>query len=255
MLRQLVCRQTTPVGPSVRRALSLYAGRAAVATPRPTAPRLARKLCSGQSVAAEPPQSLRMRIAESISLPRLGLSWIVHVGNSIFLYSIFQTDMLQLRAMAVAGTLFNVCFLALQPVPLISSAVWSTFFTSTHLYQMYVLAKEKQATTLSAKEERVYELAFLPYGLCAWLPAHRPCSCASSASSHALWPCACLLLCSARPGSISISSIGAWGGGARIARATPSKRREKRCRRYTRTQKACLLHGSSGLTFPVRPSC
>ena len=154
--------------PCVRAAARL--ARPALAMPRPLGPCVRtptahlRRLCSKASVAPEPPLSLRLRLAKAISLPTLGLSWIVHIGNSIFLLSIFQTDMMNLRMLAVSGTLFNVCFLALQPVPLISSAVWSTFFTSTHLYQIFVLYKEKQTTALSEEQEKAYELAFLPYG-------------------------------------------------------------------------------------------
>ena len=105
-----------------------------------------------------------MKIAERLTHPKLGLSWIVHIGNSIFLLSIFQSDMLSLRQLAVTGTMFNVCFLALQPVPLISSAMWSTFFTTTHLYQICVLKKEKEQTSLTDEQEHAYELAFLPHG-------------------------------------------------------------------------------------------
>ena len=90
--------------------------------------------------------------------------YIVHFGNFVVLVSINQTDMLNLRCLALVSTSCSIAFNLLQPTPLITPACWGAFFIACHLYQLSVLLRERQETTLSRREELAYEQAFLRYG-------------------------------------------------------------------------------------------
>lgn len=92
------------------------------------------------------------------------VQWFVHGGNVILLGAVNQTDMVMMRLMMVIASTCGLAYNILQPKPLVPPAIWGVFFIGSHMYNLYLLFKERRPMTLSEDQEKVYEDAFFKFG-------------------------------------------------------------------------------------------
>lgn len=64
----------------------------------------------------------------------------------------------------VTASSFGILYNLLQPKPLVPPAIWGVFFVGSHLFNIYLILKEKQKIMLSDDQEKVYEEAFMRFG-------------------------------------------------------------------------------------------
>ena len=98
------------------------------------------------------------------AVPTHRINYFVHAGNSLAVVASMSEDMVQLRSFMIGATACSMCFNALQRPALWTPVYWGSFFVSMHAYQIAKILRERQSISLSEREARVYESAFLPYG-------------------------------------------------------------------------------------------
>jgi hypothetical protein len=98
---------------------------------------------------------------------------LLNLANVLYLASYLVRDILQLRALTVAGSLVLLLFNVLQPSPLWSGIAWGVLFSAINIYQIYRLLLERRPVRLREDEQHLYQLVFRSLSPRGWLPGVR----------------------------------------------------------------------------------
>jgi CRP-like cAMP-binding protein len=93
---------------------------------------------------------------------------ILNFGSICSFISFTRMDILELRVLSVTGSLSSVIYFLSRPPPLvIAPVIWSSVFTGTNLYMIYLIYEERKGKPepMTAEEESAYEEHFLPYAV------------------------------------------------------------------------------------------
>lgn len=92
---------------------------------------------------------------------------VLNFGSLATLVGFTRTDVLELRALSVTGSLTFVFYTLLQPPPIRwPSVFWSLLFSSVNSYKIAnILHERKAAVVLSPRQEEIYNEHFQPHGV------------------------------------------------------------------------------------------
>jgi hypothetical protein len=88
----------------------------------------------------------------------LGMDWIIHVANILFLLSYSVRDILALRVLTVVASLGLVPYYFANN--LTTPIYWNVLFVSINLFQIYLLLLERRPVRLRDEEQQLYNMAF-----------------------------------------------------------------------------------------------
>jgi Popeye protein conserved region len=88
------------------------------------------------------------------------MSALVHVANVLFFCSYLVRDILWLRLFSVIAGFCLVPYFYFQPTPLWAPIAWNVVFMTLNAAQIARLVRERRPVTLSADEQRLYQLVF-----------------------------------------------------------------------------------------------
>ncbi len=93
---------------------------------------------------------------------------ILNCGSICSFLSFTRMDILELRMLSVTGSLSSIIYFSTRPPPLvIAPIIWSSVFTGTNLYMMYLIYEERKGKPkpMTPEEESTYEEHFLPHAV------------------------------------------------------------------------------------------
>lgn len=92
---------------------------------------------------------------------------VLNFGSFATLVGFTRTDVLELRALSVTGSLTFVAYTLWQPPPIRwPSVYWSMLFSTVNLYKIAnILHERKGKVVLSPRQEEIYHEHFLPHGV------------------------------------------------------------------------------------------
>ena len=92
---------------------------------------------------------------------------VLNFGSLATLVGFTRTDVLELRALSVTGSLTFVAYTLWQPPPIRwPSVFWSLLFSSVNTYKIAnILHERKGAVVLSPRQEEIYNEHFQPHGV------------------------------------------------------------------------------------------
>jgi hypothetical protein len=85
---------------------------------------------------------------------------LIHVANVLYLLAFTVRDVLWLRSLSVAASVFLLPYFYFQPVPLMTPIYWNLAFTALNLFWIVKLVLERRPVTLNADERHLCELVF-----------------------------------------------------------------------------------------------
>jgi hypothetical protein len=88
------------------------------------------------------------------------LDLLIHAANVLYLVAFMVRDRLWLRILAVAAACSLVSYFYFRPDPLMAPVYWNLVFTAVNVYWIGRLLLERRPPTLSAAEQRLWELVF-----------------------------------------------------------------------------------------------
>lgn len=113
-------------------------------------------------------RSLRERLESCHERARCVITrptYIIHVGNSLAVFAMGASDMLQLRGFMIGANACGIAFNLLQPKPMVQPALWGVFFLFGHGIQVYRLLIKDKEVRMTMEEEEIYRNAFMPFGI------------------------------------------------------------------------------------------
>jgi hypothetical protein len=88
------------------------------------------------------------------------LEILIHVANALYLFAFLVRDILWLRILTIAASVFLLPYFYLQPTPLMTPIYWNLAFTSLNIFWIVRLLLERRPIQLNEEERRLCELVF-----------------------------------------------------------------------------------------------
>lgn len=89
-----------------------------------------------------------------------------HLGTATGLLGFCMTDPLPLRCCSITSSIASITFLVTRkPFGSMIPIAWSSLFISVNLFKINELLRERKLIELSAQEEEIYTVHFLPSGM------------------------------------------------------------------------------------------
>ena len=86
--------------------------------------------------------------------------YLIHIANVLLLVAFAVRDVLLLRSLFEAGSLFALGFYYYQSPPLWSAIAWTALYVAIHTYWIVRIILERRPVVLTPDEETLYQLAF-----------------------------------------------------------------------------------------------
>lgn len=86
--------------------------------------------------------------------------YLIHIANVLLLVAFAVRDVLLLRCLFVAGSLFALGFYYYQSPPLWGAIAWTALYIVIHAYWIVRIIFERRPIVLTPDEENLYRLAF-----------------------------------------------------------------------------------------------
>ena len=93
---------------------------------------------------------------------------ILNFGSICSFMSFTRMDILELRVLSITGSVSSIIYFSSRPPPLVvAPIIWSSIFTGTNLYMIYLIYEERKGKTepMTIEEESAYEEHFLPHAV------------------------------------------------------------------------------------------
>lgn len=88
------------------------------------------------------------------------MTYLLHVGNVLYILAFLVKDMVWLRALSIAGgTSMVLAYVARSP-PMWDGAGWDALFVVINLVQLGLLLAQRRPVKLTAEEQRLYAASF-----------------------------------------------------------------------------------------------
>jgi len=87
-------------------------------------------------------------------------SYLIHIANLLLLVAFAVRDVLLLRSLFLAGSVFAIGFYYLQSPPLWDAIAWTVLYCAIHGYWIVRILMERRPVVLTPDEEALHRLAF-----------------------------------------------------------------------------------------------
>jgi hypothetical protein len=93
-------------------------------------------------------------------MPTLNPNYLINIANLLLLAAFAVRDVLLLRTLFLAGSIFAIGYYYLQSPPLWVAIAWTVLYCAIHGYWVVRIMMERRPVVLTPDEETLYRLAF-----------------------------------------------------------------------------------------------
>jgi len=98
--------------------------------------------------------------AKGIGMHALGPNYLINIANLLILAAFAVRDVLLLRSLFLAGSVFAIGYYYFQSPPLWTAIAWTVLYCVIHAYWIVRIMMERRPVVLAPDEETLYRLAF-----------------------------------------------------------------------------------------------
>ena len=93
-------------------------------------------------------------------MENIAADYLIHIANLLLLIAFAVRDVLLLRSLFVAGSIFAIGFYLQQEPPLWSAIGWTVLYIGIHGYWIWRILRERRPVILSPDEKALFQFGF-----------------------------------------------------------------------------------------------